>query len=135
MSSTKPRTSAGLSPSAMICPWPFDDCRPCKLGCAGKVVSGFDIARIAPDRIAVRSVPALLARHDVRVQGNVDELAPVVREVLDQHPGPVAQFLAGESKTLGFLVGQVMKRSGGQAVPQVVQELVRAELERRAAGA
>jgi aspartyl-tRNA(Asn)/glutamyl-tRNA(Gln) amidotransferase subunit B len=66
---------------------------------------------------------------------SVEELQPLVRQVLDEHPGPVAQFLAGEGKTLGFLVGQVMKRSAGQAVPQRVQELVRAELERRARGA
>ncbi len=79
-------------------------------------------------------VPALLARHGVRVQASADELAPLVRRVLDAHPGPVAQYLAGEAKTLGFLVGQVMKASGGQAVPQVVQELLRVELERRASG-
>jgi Asp-tRNA(Asn)/Glu-tRNA(Gln) amidotransferase B subunit len=35
--------------------------------------------------------------------------------------------------TLGFLVGQVMKKSGGQAVPQVVQALIKRELEARAA--
>jgi aspartyl-tRNA(Asn)/glutamyl-tRNA(Gln) amidotransferase subunit B len=77
-------------------------------------------------------IDELLARHDVRVQGSADELAPLVREVIEEHPGPVAQYLGGKTATLGFLVGQVMKKSGGQAVPQVVQELVRAELERRA---
>jgi len=79
-------------------------------------------------------VPAILERHGVRVQGSADELAPIVRQVLDENPGPVAQFLAGEGKTLGFLVGQVMKKSGGQAVPQVVQELLRGELGRRSGG-
>ena len=48
-------------------------------------------------------------------------------------PGPVAQYLAGGAKTFGFLVGQVMKKSGGQAVPQVVQELLREALAARAA--
>jgi len=37
-------------------------------------------------------VPALLARHGVRVQASAEELAPLVRAVLDEHPGPVAQF-------------------------------------------
>ena len=76
-------------------------------------------------------VPALLERHGVRVQSSADEIAPIVRQVLDENPGPVAQFLAGEGKTLGFLVGQVMKKSGGQAVPQLVQDLLRAELAKR----
>jgi aspartyl-tRNA(Asn)/glutamyl-tRNA(Gln) amidotransferase subunit B len=80
------------------------------------------------------SVEELLERHGVRVQGSADELRPLVREVLDEHPGPMAQFLAGRAATLGFLVGQVMKKSGGQAVPQTVQELLREEIARRAPG-
>ena len=41
----------------------------------------------------------------------------------------MAQYRAGQTKVLGFLVGQVMKKSGGQAVPQRVQEMLRSELE------
>ena len=79
-------------------------------------------------------VAELLRRHGVRVQSSTEELEPLVREVLDQNPGPVAQYLAGKTATLAFLVGQVMKKSGGQAVPQVVQSLLKRELEARAAG-
>ncbi|MGH3054953.1 MAG: Asp-tRNA(Asn)/Glu-tRNA(Gln) amidotransferase subunit GatB, partial [Gaiellaceae bacterium] len=74
------------------------------------------------------SVAELLERHGVRVQSSAGDLMPLVREVLAEHPGPVAQYRAGKAATLGFLVGQVMKKSGGQAVPQVVQELIRTEL-------
>ena len=81
------------------------------------------------------AVAGLLERHGVRVQGSAAELAPLVEQVLDEYPGPVAQYLAGEEKTFGFLVGQVMKKSGGQAVPQVVQELLRAALTRLGPGA
>jgi len=38
----------------------------------------------------------------------------------------------GKTATLGFLVGQVMKRSGGRAVPQAVRSLLEAELAKRA---
>ncbi len=64
--------------------------------------------------------------------GSAEELLPLIREVIAAHPGPVAQVLAGKSQTLGFLVGQVMKRSEGRAVPQRVQELLREELGRHA---
>ena len=74
------------------------------------------------------SVAELLERHGVRVQSSAGDLLPLVRAVLAEHPGPVAQFRAGKTATLGFLVGQVMKKSAGQAVPQVVQDLIRAEL-------
>jgi aspartyl-tRNA(Asn)/glutamyl-tRNA(Gln) amidotransferase subunit B len=77
------------------------------------------------------SVAELLERHDIRVAGGEDELRPLVRAVLDEHPGPVAQVLAGREATFGFLVGMVMKRSGGQAVPQIVNRLLREELAAR----
>jgi aspartyl-tRNA(Asn)/glutamyl-tRNA(Gln) amidotransferase subunit B len=70
----------------------------------------------------------LLERHGVRVQGSEAELRPLVEQVLAENPAVVAQYLAGEEKTFGFLVGQVMKKSGGQAVPDVVRELLRAAL-------
>ena len=77
------------------------------------------------------SVAELLERHGVRVAGGDEELLPIVRAVLDENPGPVAQVLAGRDATFGFLVGQAMKKSGGQAVPQVLQRLLREELAAR----
>ena len=77
-------------------------------------------------------VAALLERHGVKVQASADDLTPLVRATIDEHPGPVAQYLGGKTATLGFLVGQVMKKSGGQAVPQTVKELLEEELARRA---
>ncbi len=78
------------------------------------------------------AVEELLAAHGVRVQGTSDELLPLVRAVLDEHPGAVAEYRAGRAATFGFLVGQVMKKSAGQAVPQTVHALLRDELARRA---
>jgi aspartyl-tRNA(Asn)/glutamyl-tRNA(Gln) amidotransferase subunit B len=79
-------------------------------------------------------VATLLERHGVKVQGSADELRPIVRAVLDENPGPVQQYRGGKTQTLGFLVGQVMKKSGGQAVPQVVKELLREEIESASRG-
>ena len=80
-------------------------------------------------------VAALLERHGVRVQSSSEDLAPLVRAVIDENPGPVSQYLGGKTATLGFLVGQVMKKSGGQAVPQTVRELLERELAARAGSA
>jgi aspartyl-tRNA(Asn)/glutamyl-tRNA(Gln) amidotransferase subunit B len=55
-------------------------------------------------------------------------LDTAVAEVLAAHPAQVAEFRAGKERVLGFLVGQVMKTTGGKANPQVVQELLRAAL-------
>ena len=59
------------------------------------------------------------------------ELISVVREVLKNHPGPVAQYRGGKKSTLGFLVGQVMKTTGGKANPKLVNELLRVALEEK----
>ncbi len=53
-----------------------------------------------------------------------------IEEVVEQNAGPVAQYRAGKTQTIGFLVGQVMKRSGGRAEPKTVQQLLRQALER-----
>ena len=59
-----------------------------------------------------------------------EEIRVWVREVLAEHPEPVAQFLDGKGKAIGFLVGQVMKRSQGRADPQQAQSLLRESLGR-----
>ena len=51
-----------------------------------------------------------------------------VDEVLAAHPGEVARYRAGEAKLLGFLTGQVMKRSRGKADPKGVQPILEQKL-------
>ena len=64
--------------------------------------------------------------------GQVSDTAQIegwIEAVIGEHDGPVAQYRAGKTQTLGFLVGQVMKRSGGRAEPKTVQRLLRLALE------
>jgi aspartyl-tRNA(Asn)/glutamyl-tRNA(Gln) amidotransferase subunit B len=57
-------------------------------------------------------------------------LAATVSGVLAAHSDAVAQYRAGKTASLGFLVGQVMKATGGKANPRLVNELLRREIER-----
>ncbi len=57
------------------------------------------------------------------------EIGNWVKEVLAEHPGPVDQYLEGKTKAMGFLVGQVMKRSSGRADPRQAQDQLRRSLE------
>lgn len=52
-------------------------------------------------------------------------LAAIVAEVLADHSDEAARLAAGEERLVGFLVGQVMRRSGGRADPKVVDRLIR----------
>jgi Asp-tRNA(Asn)/Glu-tRNA(Gln) amidotransferase B subunit len=70
----------------------------------------------------------------VRAEGlaQIDDrgaLLAAIRGVLEQHADAVGQYRAGKSNALGFLVGQVMKTTGGKANPRLVNELLRAELD------
>lgn len=54
----------------------------------------------------------------------------IVQEVLDDssNAGAVEVIKNGNEKVVGFLVGQVMKKSHGKANPQLVQEIIRDKL-------
>jgi aspartyl-tRNA(Asn)/glutamyl-tRNA(Gln) amidotransferase subunit B len=55
-------------------------------------------------------------------------LSAVVEQVVEAHPEEVEKCKAGKTKILGFLVGQVMKETKGQANPKKVNELLRKAL-------
>ncbi|MBN2705902.1 MAG: Asp-tRNA(Asn)/Glu-tRNA(Gln) amidotransferase subunit GatB [Deltaproteobacteria bacterium] len=53
------------------------------------------------------------------------ELAGLVDEIVAANQDKVAEYRAGKIKMFGFFVGQVMKKTGGQANPQMVNELLK----------
>jgi aspartyl-tRNA(Asn)/glutamyl-tRNA(Gln) amidotransferase subunit B len=58
-------------------------------------------------------------------EGALDQ---IIGDVLAKNPTQVAQFKEGKQQVLGFLVGQVMKASGGKANPGKVNELLKKKL-------
>lgn len=59
------------------------------------------------------------------------ELLKIVNEVLDENEQSVADIKDGKDRAFGFLVGQVMKATKGQANPQMANKLLREEIEKR----
>ncbi|PYV24152.1 MAG: Asp-tRNA(Asn)/Glu-tRNA(Gln) amidotransferase GatCAB subunit B, partial [Acidobacteria bacterium] len=57
-----------------------------------------------------------------------EKIAAVAREVIAANPKQVEQYRKGKTATLGWLVGQVMKATRGQANPPLVQEVLKKEL-------
>jgi aspartyl-tRNA(Asn)/glutamyl-tRNA(Gln) amidotransferase subunit B len=56
------------------------------------------------------------------------EIAKVVGLVIKENPGAAEDVKKGEMKAIGFLVGQVMQKSGGKANPALAQQLIRKRL-------
>ena len=57
------------------------------------------------------------------------ELEPVIDAVIAANPSQVETYRGGKEGVLGFLVGQVMKETGGKADPKVVNRLLREKLQ------
>jgi len=55
-------------------------------------------------------------------------LKKIIEEAIAKNPQQVAQYKGGKEAVLGFLVGQVMKASGGKANPGKVNELLKGKL-------
>jgi aspartyl-tRNA(Asn)/glutamyl-tRNA(Gln) amidotransferase subunit B len=59
------------------------------------------------------------------------QLTEIVVNILDNNPQSIEDFKNGKDKALGFLVGQVMKETKGQANPPMVNKIILAEMEKR----
>lgn len=59
------------------------------------------------------------------------EISNLVDEILDANEDQVTQYLSGKDKVFGFFVGQVMKKTGGQASPDVVNAVLKEQLKKR----
>lgn len=55
----------------------------------------------------------------------------LVDEVLDENPNSIIDYKNGKDRALGFLVGQVMKKSKGQANPKMTSDMVKEKLAKR----
>jgi aspartyl-tRNA(Asn)/glutamyl-tRNA(Gln) amidotransferase subunit B len=76
------------------------------------------------------SADQIIEQKGLRQESDAGVLAGYVDQVIAANADQVAQYRAGKDKVLGFLVGQVMKLSGGKANPQQVNALLRERLGR-----
>ncbi|MDN4494884.1 Asp-tRNA(Asn)/Glu-tRNA(Gln) amidotransferase subunit GatB [Ureibacillus aquaedulcis] len=58
-------------------------------------------------------------------------LLGLVTEVLDANPQSIEDFKNGKDRAIGFLVGQIMKASKGQANPPMVNKILLEEINKR----
>lgn len=67
---------------------------------------------------------------DYQTVGSIDQLAPIIQDVLNQNLQSVADFKQGKDKAFAFLVGQVMKKTQGKADPTVVNQILKISIEK-----
>ncbi len=75
-----------------------------------------------------RPVAEIVAEAGFRQISDTAALEAVIDEVIAENPDAVADIRAGEQKAIGFLTGQIMKKTRGQANAGLVQGLLRERL-------
>ncbi|MCL2433216.1 MAG: Asp-tRNA(Asn)/Glu-tRNA(Gln) amidotransferase subunit GatB [Clostridia bacterium] len=69
-----------------------------------------------------------VAQNNLGLVSDTGVLEQAVAEILAKNPKPVEEYRAGNEKVLGFLIGQVMKKTGGKADAGVVRGIVKEKL-------
>ena len=98
----------------------------------GGQLSSTNAKSLIADLLAAVSLPDDIAAYaDTKgYNQNSDESAilSIVDKVMADNPKAAADVSSGETKAIGFLVGQVMKASQGKANPAVAQRLIKQQL-------
>ncbi|MEE3467813.1 MAG: Asp-tRNA(Asn)/Glu-tRNA(Gln) amidotransferase subunit GatB [Eubacterium sp.] len=76
---------------------------------------------IFDDKIDVENY---VAEHGLAMVSDTSELERIILTILETNPKSVADYQAGKTKAIGFLVGQVMKETKGKANPELVRDLL-----------
>jgi aspartyl-tRNA(Asn)/glutamyl-tRNA(Gln) amidotransferase subunit B len=74
------------------------------------------------------SARAIMEREGLKQISDTGALEAIIDGVIAANPKQVDQYKSGKTAVLGFLVGQVMKASRGQANPGALNELLRKRL-------
>jgi len=96
-----------------------------------EVISGKIAKDVLVKAFQSGKAPRLVVEEEGLLQiSNQSELEEIVAKVISENPDSVENYRGGKIKAIGFLVGQVMKETGGKANPQLVNELLLEQLSR-----
>ncbi len=95
---------------------------------SGKL-SSTNAKALLTDLLVQASKPASIEKYAlgagfIQISGEA-EIASIVKAVISENPKPAKDIQNGEVKAIGYLVGQVMKKSKGQANPELAQRLIK----------
>jgi len=100
----------------------------------GKIKAGEISGKMAKDIFAKmyatgQSPEEIIEREGLKQISDTGALEKIIDEVIAASPKQVEQYKSGKTAVIGYLVGQVMKASKGQANPAAVNELLKAKLQ------
>lgn len=102
----------------------------CELLLADKITSRTAKDLLAEVLFAGIDAEAVAKERGLLQSNDPEVLTDLIRGIIDEYPGVVAQYKAGKESSIQFLVGQGMKQSKGSANPKILLELLQKELNR-----
>ena len=76
-----------------------------------------------------RSAKDIVASKGLTQMSDSDALEPIIDKLITDHPDETERYRGGQTKLMGFFVGQVMKATQGKANPQMVNQLLKTKLD------
>ncbi len=88
-------------------------------------ISGKQAKEVFAEMFASGKAPAAIVEEKgLKQESDSGAIEALCRQAIDANPKPVAEFRAGNEKSINFLKGQVMKLSQGKANPGVVNDVL-----------
>ena len=66
----------------------------------------------------------IIEENNMKQISSPEELTVIINEVLDANSQSIEDYRNGKDRAVGFLIGQIMKKTGGQANPAVSNKLL-----------
>lgn len=96
------------------------------------VISGTIAKKVFEKMFDSGKDPRIIVKEEgLEVVNNEGAIAAIVKRIVDSSPQSVADYKGGKEKAFGFFVGQVMREMKGKANPQLVNKLIKEELDRK----
>ncbi len=98
---------------------------------ASKKISSNHVKKLLPEILKTGDdVSTLIKKLGLEQITDEATILGFVQTVLTNNPDSIELYKGGKDRAFGFMVGQIMKESKGQANPQIVNKLLIAELEK-----
>ena len=94
-------------------------------------ISGKQAKIVFEDIMQGKDPKKVVEEKGMKQMSDSSELLAMVSAVLDNNPQSIEDFKNGRDRAVGFLIGQVMKASKGQANPAMTNKLIQEELKKR----
>ena len=103
-------------------------------GLVGLISDGTISGKIAKDVFAAMfktggDAASIVEKEGLKQVSDSGAIEALIDDVIAANEDKVAEYRAGKDKLFGFFVGQVMKQSGGQANPGMVNKILRTRLD------